>query len=97
MMDKIGDILSGKDPKSALMRGVRASLVVEYFNQLLVEKWGQAIADEARGLHVKKKTLTIACMSGAVASEIKLSELSLLESINKKFGKETVTKFKIML
>jgi predicted nucleic acid-binding Zn ribbon protein len=96
-MDKFGNLLSKWQKKSPIMRGVVSSMVVEHFTELLKAKWGAAIEEQARVLHLKNQTLTVACLNSMIASEIKLNERSFLEKINAKFGETTVLKLKFML
>lgn len=96
-MDKFGFLLSKWQKKSPLMKGVISSLVIEYFHELMKEKWGDKIEEQARALHVKNNILTVACISSVIASEIRLNETDFINRINQKFGIEIVKKIKYML
>ena len=96
-MDSLGDILSKQHKNSPLMKSIQAGLVVEFADALFKEQWGAAIAVEAKAVSLKNQVLTVACMNAALASEVRLKQNWLRQQINKEFGKETVTSFKIML
>lgn len=92
MIDAIGDILRKRADKSALWRGVRASLVVEAANETLVAVLGAGAADYARAVYVKNGTLAIACLSSVAAQEIKINEQKIIAEINKRAGNTVVEK-----
>ena len=96
-MDTIGNILSGRKGKTGIMKSIASSMVVEFVSQWIQSQWGAAANDQARVVSLKGKTVTIACLSAAMANEIKFHERALLAAINRKFGEDTVIKFKFLL
>lgn len=96
-MDQVGKILAKKNKNSPLMRGIQASLAVEFFHELMKNEWGSQIEELARAISLKNKILTIACLNSVMANEIKMREDKFVNLINEKFGIDTVERLKIML
>ena len=70
--------------KSSLSRQVTAALICDDFDNLLKEYWGDASKNKAKAIYFKNNTLTIACLSSAMAQEIKLNEQKILSVLNDK-------------
>lgn len=96
-MDKIGDLISNKKGRSAMMKSVQAAMIVEFFNQLIKSNWGQAIGDQAQAKYLKNQILTVACRSSAMAHKIHLNERQFINDLNQKFGPQTVIKIQYMV
>lgn len=96
-MKSIKSILKQNQNKSPLMKGITASLTVEYFQQLLNDEWGAKGQEQARALHLKNNILTIACLNSVIANEIQLKKGFFLDKINMKFGQNTVEQIKIII
>jgi predicted nucleic acid-binding Zn ribbon protein len=79
------------------MKGIKTSLIIEAAGLWLTTQWGQAALDEARVISLQDGLLTIACLSPALANEIKFREKALIDVLNEKFGPETVSRLKFML
>ena len=96
-MDRIGDVMKQSKGRSSLMKSVRAAMVVEFFNDVIKNIWGDVILDQAKGLSLKYQVLTVACLNSIICHEIKLREQEFIVGINRKFGPQTVIKVKYML
>ena len=96
-MDKIGDLIGYKKGRSALMKSVQAAMIVEFFNQLIMETWGQAIGNQAQAKYLRNKVMAVLCQSSVLAHEIRLHERKFISEINKKFGPDTVNKIRYMV
>lgn len=96
-MQSLFSILQNNKPSSSpLLQAVSASLAVEIANEILINKFGQTIAEYASATYVKNGVLTIACLSSTAAQEIKLQEANLVTLINKKMGFTAVKKIKYL-
>lgn len=82
MMNLFGDILKSKNLNSPILRGVRASQVVEAAEKILITCFGETIKEQAAPAYFKNNTLTIACLSSTAAQEIKLYEQQILKELN---------------
>lgn len=96
-LSSIGDVLGAKDQKSSLMKGIKASMVVEEANKMMSDLWGESVATQAQAISFKNKCVSVACLNGAIANEIKLYQNTVLQAVNKKFGAGTADTLKIML
>lgn len=81
MMNSLGDLLRSKNLNSPLVRGIRAAEVIAAAEKILIKRFGQGIMSSAAPAYYKNQTLTIACLSSAAASEIKLYENQILEEL----------------
>jgi hypothetical protein len=96
-MDSIGNLIKsfGKS-NSAIARGVTASLVIEEFEKMAVEKWGKQILEELKVVSLKRGVLSLAVLSAPLAGEIRLNKNFFLDAINRRFG-PVIIELKIVL
>lgn len=95
-MKSLADLLRNSNLNSPILKGVRASIIVEAGEAVLVNLFGPEIKVHANVAFFKNNTLTIACLSGSVASEIKLNEPRILAQINAKVPGANVTKIRYL-
>lgn len=92
----IGDALSHKmSSQTPLKKQVESSLVIEYTTQVLQELFGES-ANQAKPLFLKNRTLTVTCSTAAIAQEIRLNQLRIVEKINEKLGKKEVDRIRYL-
>ena len=96
MMNLFCDILKNRNLNSPLVRGVRASQIIEAAEKILISRFGEGIKTAAAPAYFKNQTLTIACLSSTAAGEIKLYENSIIEEINKEVPGDQVTKIRYL-
>lgn len=75
---------------------VDAAMVIEHTNAVLAEMFGGELAQEAKPLFLKNRTLTITCTSSAMASELRLNQAAIVEKINEKLGKNEVDRIRYL-
>ena len=83
--------------KAGIARQVEAALVVEKAQILINDILPEQENKSAKVLYLKDQILTIACLSSAVAQEIKLNEPQIINRLNQQFNKETVKRLRFLL
>jgi predicted nucleic acid-binding Zn ribbon protein len=91
------NILSGHLKRDGIGRQITAAIVVEKFNQILVEIFGENILKRARAAFFKNKVLTVNCLSSVLAQEIYLKRNKIIRELNKRFGQEVVENLKFRM
>lgn len=84
------------DNKAVLRNQVAAAQILEQAQAALRELLGAELADQAKPLFLKNRTLTISCSSSAVAQEIRLQQAEIVERINQKFGAKEVDRIRYL-
>lgn len=93
----LGDALQQKlSAQTPLKKQVEASLVVEQAAIVFEEIFGKDNAAQAKPLFLKNRTLTVTCGTGAIAQEIRLRQLEIVEKINQKLGKKDVDRIRYL-
>lgn len=93
----LGDALQARmDKKSPLLKQVDAAMVIEHATQIFLELFGTDGAMYAKPLFLKNRTLTVTCGTSAVAQEIRLRQLEIVEKINEKLGKKEVDRIRYL-
>ena len=93
-MKSLKSLLQKKSNKSALWKGVRASLIVEETDKIIEKILGQRIKSQLEVVCVKDKVLTVSCYSSMVSQEVKMHEKEILQGINIKVGESIVERIK---
>lgn len=83
--------------KSVLGRQVQAGLAVEAANDFIKSEWGQKALDLAKGISLKRGTITIAAANAIMSQEIKFKQKEIMDFINKKIGQSAVKKLVIII
>lgn len=96
-MNSIGNILKKTAPASPLLRGVMAARAVEATEKALLSMFGLIIKEHIQVISLKNGGVTIACLSSAVAQEIKLRETELIKQTNAIVGADVVKKIHYLL
>ena len=78
---RLSDLLSGAVKRAGLGRQIEAAMVVEAGNRALIEHFGEGVLSHAACRSVKHDVLSISCTHSALASEIKLNQDKIIESI----------------
>lgn len=95
-MKSLADLLRNSNLNSPILKGVRASFIVEASDAILINLFGPEIKVHASVAFFKNNTLTIACLSSTVASEIRLNEARILSQINAKVPGANVAKIRYL-
>jgi len=83
--------------KNKISSQVEAALVLEEFNKIVIGVWGAKVISDAKALYVKDKILTIAVISPALATEIKLNKNNIIDSINETFGQLVIKDIRVLM
>ena len=86
----IGSLLWQSIRRAGVEKEVTAVLVLDAFQKVLEEEFGEKISKKIKILHVKNKILYLSALSSVVAQEIKMAEKKLLKQLNKKFNRNLV-------
>lgn len=93
----LGDALQDRlQSESPLKKQMEAGLVVEYAAAIFVEVFGNEGAKYAKPLFLKNRTLTVTCGTSAVAQEIRLRQMEIVEKINERLGKKEVDRIRYL-
>lgn len=76
---------------------IEAALVLKQFEKELNKLMGEEISEKAKAVSLKNQVLTVAVLSSAMASEVKLREAELIESINRFFEREVVKSLRFIV
>lgn len=96
-MSSLGDILKSKHNDSPLKRGITAASIVEVTNAVLAELWGPGIRDHASAAYIRNKTLAIACLSSAVAQEIRFKEQQIIAQVSARAPYAVIERIRYLL
>ncbi len=72
--------------KKGLTKQVQAALVCDEFKKIIINLWGPKATQKVKALSYQQNILTVACISSALAQEIRLQEKEILQKINQKFN-----------
>ncbi|OGH64216.1 MAG: hypothetical protein A2821_03955 [Candidatus Magasanikbacteria bacterium RIFCSPHIGHO2_01_FULL_41_23] len=92
----LGDTLKNKiDKNSILGRQLESAGSIEAAETVLREMFGD-LANQAKPLFLKNRTLTVSCASSAIAQEIRVNQVKIVENINAKLGKNEVDRIRYL-
>ncbi len=97
MFIPIKNLLPKVVKNSGFSRQIEAAQVAEKFNEIIVKMFGRSVLKKARVMHLKDKVLAVKCLSSVLVQEIYLREKKIINELNKKFGKEVVSKIKFRM
>ncbi len=86
---------ANKSRPTSLSSQIDAALVVEKTSAIFAELFG-TLANHAKPLYIKNRTLTITCASAAMAQEIRLRQAEIVEKINDALGKKEVDRIRYL-
>jgi len=90
-------ILSGHLKKAGIGRQIEAAIVIEKFNKILEEIFGEKILKRVRAVSFRNKVLTINCLSSVLIQEIYLKRYKIIKELNKRLGEEIVENLKFRM
>jgi len=61
---------------------IQAAIIVEEYQKVLKDIFGDHISELARPLYVRNSILTVACMSSSVSQELKLHERQVFKKLS---------------
>lgn len=76
---------------------VEATLVLKEFNKIAKTVWGEQVMTDFKPLYVKDKILTIAVISAALATEIRLNKNNIINFINESFNQLVIKDIRILM
>ncbi len=91
------NILSRHLQRAGVGRQIEAAIVVEKFNQILSEIFGENILKRAKAASFKNKVLTVNCLSSVLAQEIYLKRQKIITELNRRLGREVVENLKFRM
>ncbi len=80
-----------------LNKQIESAQIIEIAKQVLVEIFEPEIVSSIKPLFLKNRTLTLSCLSSAVAQEITLNQNQIIEKINEKIGKKEIDRLRYLL
>ena len=93
----LGDTLKNKmGSGSPLKNQLESTEIVELAQDVLKDIFGEELGMQAKPLFLKNRTLTVSCASSAIAQEIRLNQLDIVEKINKKLGEKQVDRIRYL-
>lgn len=93
----LGDALFAKMKLNApLQKQVEAGSAVYFAEQVFLEMFGEEGGVQVKPLFLKNRTLTVTCMSSAIAQEIRLNQAAIVAKINDKMGKAEVDRIRYL-
>lgn len=93
----LGDTLSDRfTQKGPLKKQLDDSQVVEEAKLVLLDLFGEEMSKQANPLFLKNRTLTISCASSAMAQEIRLNQVQIVEKLNEKLGRIEVDRIRYL-
>lgn len=97
MIIKLKNLLWKSINKAGIASQVEAVLVVEKAQKIVDDFLPQKEKKLAKVLYLRNQILTIACLSSAVAQELKLNEKEIIFKLNKNFEKETIKRLRFLI
>lgn len=92
----LGDALKDKmDKNSPMARQLESADAIEAGETVLHQMFGD-LANQAKPLFLKNRTLTVSCASSAIAQEIRVNQVKIVENINLKLGKNEVDRIRYL-
>jgi len=79
-----------------ILKQIESSEVIETAKKVLDDFFGEKLIDAVKPLFLKNRTLTVSCTSGAVAQEIRLNQIDIVEKINEKLGKKEIDRIRYL-
>ena len=79
-----------------MWKGVDASMVVEYANNMIGEIFGVAALSSIQAMYYKNEVLAIACLSSTAAQAVRLNEQAIISKIEQRFGVGKVKKIRYL-
>ena len=96
-MEGIGNLIKKRITQTPNLKGALAAHILEITNETLCRFCGPMAKKYARAVYLKEKVLTIACLSGAMAQEIKLNERGIVKDINEKAQMVVLSKIRCLI
>lgn len=93
----LGNALKQKmDRNNPLKKQLESTQIVEIAVKVLGEVLSKDLAVSAKPLFLKNRTLTVSCGNSAVAQEIRLYQVQIVEKINQELGKNEVDRIRYL-
>lgn len=93
----LGNALKEKmDHNHTLKKQLESTQIVEIAIKVLGEVLSKDLSASAKPLFLKNRTLTISCGNSAVAQEIRLYQVQIVEKINQELGKNEVDRIRYL-
>lgn len=97
MFKPLSSIIDARRHKKGLYLQVEAAMILEFFKDLIKERWGGELTQTVEPVSVKNKRMKVRCPSAQLITEMRLVDTELIEAINKKFKKGVVSSIQFIL
>ena len=82
--------------KAPIAKQVQAAKVIEVATQVITSVLPAEMSDHARPLFLKNRTLTVSCVSSAVAQEVRLHQSEIVKKINDGLGESALDRIRYL-
>jgi len=93
--DSLKSVLQRNIKQKGLAGKVENTLILEEFEKIAREIWGEVIARDMKPIYVKQNILYIAVLNSTVGQEIMLRKKLIISELTRKFGTDKVTDLRI--
>jgi len=90
MFIPISELLKRSLSSANIIEKVEDALILERFNVLVVELYGEDTSQQVKARSFKNGVLTVSSVSSSASQEIFTNHVSLIKALNKKIGKVVV-------
>jgi len=94
MLNSIGGYLKKSINKAGINKQVEAAQVCQFWQGVIEDIFGKAVAEKSQAIKFKNGTITVAVLSSVLAQEFKFKEDEIKKDINKKVRYNAVRKIR---
>ena len=76
--------------RAGMKPAIDRAMVLDRFKKEVGEIMGKEAAEQVRPLYVRNKVITVACLSSALAQEIKFKEAEIVGRVNEEFKQSMI-------
>lgn len=91
-MQDLKSLLNRQKSVSRFVPKIEASMVLEKYNEIILEEFGPMGKKRARALYLKGDCLCVAVLSSVMSQELKLREERIIDKLNQELGEDLITK-----
>lgn len=97
MFTSLKNVMEQNIRRSGISRQILAARVVEKFDQIIAEIFGEGILRKARAMYLRNDVLTVSSISSVVTQEIYLKRAKIIAELNRRLGREVVSEIKFRM
>jgi len=94
--DKLDNLVKNRMKQRGFGRQIDAMDVIKITKEFFDTKF-PSFTHKINPVSFKNETLTVACLSAPIASELRVYETDIIKNINQKIGKNLILRIKILL